>query len=1024
MRLCTLFVLSCVTAYSAAPDTTPLLDRKFTQVVRPFITKNCVGCHSGTTPAASLDLKNYTTLESVKKDYFRWVTVSDRLTAQTMPPKPMPEPPADLRQQVIDWIAAVRADEVRKHGSDPGPVLARRLSNAEYNYTIRDLTGVDLQPTREFPVDPANTAGFDNSGESLTMSPALLKKYLDAAREVADHMVLTPDGFDFSPKPALVETDRELYAIQRIVNFYKSQPTDYADYFDAAWRYKNRVALGKPKASLESIATESKISPKYLPLVWGILEEQKDALGPIAKLQAMWKALPTPENGGDGKEPEALHKQTVAMRDFVVRIREHTAKTFLAPKMKGLDPTSQPLMNWKLRQFNANRRNFDPATLRNAEDPTPAPPTIPRQGGLGQEAGNRWALIALKNRLPDMDLVVPKAERAQYEAAFARFANVFPDVFYVSERGRFFPDDSEDKGRLLSAGYHNVMGYWRDDQPLQELILDEAGKKQLERLWTEFDFVGDYTIHTWTQYFFNQSGEIRIRNRESGTERPKDKEITDPSVIFGLMKEYLAKADAPGNDPACIDAIKLHFNWVNDTIQGVLKLRAEAEPKHMDTLLQFAAKAYRRPLTRAEKDDLLAYYHTLRDKNGLSHEEAMRISVVGILMSPDFTYRIDLAPTVSQTKAPVSTTPKPLPSTALASRLSYFLWSTMPDQELMAHAAKGDLQNPEVLTAQVRRMLKDPRAHDFATEFAGNWLGSRGFQTVASVDRERFPEFTNELRDAMFEEPIRYVEDLLNRNGSVLDLIYGNYTFVNPVLAKHYGMPEVKGENNHWVKVENAGQYQRGGILPMSVFLTQNSPGLRTSPVKRGYWVVHRVLGETIPPPPPVVPELPHDEARMDLPVRATLAKHRENPVCAGCHIRFDSFGLAFENYGPVGNSRKVDLAGRPVDTKVNFPNGTEGNGFESVQAFIRDHKQAEFVDGLSRKMLSYALNRSLQLSDEAVIAKMNSRLAANGYKIGAMVETIVTSPQFLTKRAPEVKISTSVSVPGSTSGKGEKKSE
>ena len=146
----------------------------------------------------------------------------ERLTAKEMPPKPMPQPPAEARQQVIDWIQAVRANEARKNAGDPGLVLARRLSNAEYNYTIRDLTGVDMQPTREFPVDPANPAGFDNSGESLTMSPALLNKYLQAAREVGDHMVLTPDGFDFAPYPMLVETDREKYAIQRIVEFLRS----------------------------------------------------------------------------------------------------------------------------------------------------------------------------------------------------------------------------------------------------------------------------------------------------------------------------------------------------------------------------------------------------------------------------------------------------------------------------------------------------------------------------------------------------------------------------------------------------------------------------------------------------------------------------------------------------------------------------------------------------------------------------------------------------------------------------------
>src|ERR1700710_2831580 len=150
----------------------------------------------------------------------------------------------------------------------------------------------------------------------------------------------------------------------------------------------------------------------------------------------------------------------------------------------------------------------------------------------------------------------------------------------------------------------------------------------------------------------------------------------------------------------------------------------------------------------------------------------------------------------------------------------------------------------------------------------------------------------------MIQEPVRFIEDTVRNDRSVQDFLYGNHTFVNPVLAKHYGMPAMKGDANAWVRVDDAGRYGRGGLLPMSVFLTQNSPGLRTSPVKRGYWVVRRVLGETIPPPPPNVPELPQDEAKADRPLREMLAKHRENPVCASCHARFDSFGLAFEGYG------------------------------------------------------------------------------------------------------------------------------
>jgi hypothetical protein len=1002
-----LLVVLAMVDMPAPGATARALDQQFHQTVRPFVEKYCVGCHSGQTPAAQLDLKAYSTMDLVIQDYPRWSIVLEKLTVKAMPPTPVPPPPEEARREVIDWIQAVRAEELRKNAGDPGLVLPRRLSNAEYNYTIRDLTGQDMQPAREFPVDPANPAGFDNSGESLTMSPALLNKYLQAARGVADHMVLKPDGFDFAPYPMLVETDRDKYTIQRIVSFYHRQPTDLADYFHAAWRFKHRATLGRTSATLATIAAESKISSSYLPMVWKILQE-KDALGPIAKLQRMWRDLPP---GAD--QPDVLRAKCVEMRDFVVKIRSHTAMQFAAPVVKGLPPGSQPLLDWKLNQFASHRRNSDPMDLRNDTDPPPVVPEIPKYPGLHQEAAPRWAALSAQARADDTDLIVPEAERSRYEAAFGRFASVFPDTFYVQERGRYFPDDSEDPGRLLSASYHNTMGYFRDDTPLMELILDANGRKELNRLWNEFDFIASYTTRTWIQYFFNQSGEVQGKGAESGSPRPLDHEITDEPVIMRLKDAYLAKAAAdPRNDPIAPQAVRVHFDLVNSTLRALEKEHAEAEPKHLEALLRFAARAYRRPLTRAERDDLLAYYRKLRDKNGLSHEDAIRESIACVLVSPDFLYRIDLLDAGMGSsgsalhrvafKTSAAGQSRPLSPYALASRLSYFLWSTMPDDELLRHAAAGDLSKHDVLLAETHRMLQDERVRGLATEFAGNWLDFRHFETNNTVDRERFPEFTNDLREAMFQEPVRFFDDIVRNDRSVLDMLYGRYTFVNPVLARHYGMPEVKGDSGTWVRVDDADKYGRGGLLPMAVFLTQNAPGLRTSPVKRGYWVVRRVLGEVIPPPPPTVPELPADEAKSDLPLRDMLAKHRSIAVCASCHARFDGFGLAFEGYGPVGEVRTKDLAGRPVDTNVVFPGGSRGAGAEGVETYIREHRQAGFVDNLSHKLLAYALNRSLQLSDESVIDRMKTRLLAKEYRFDSLVESIVTSPQFLNARLPD----------------------
>jgi mono/diheme cytochrome c family protein len=996
------FAADSLTAAAPAPQATGL-DQQFHDTVQPFIGQYCAGCHGGPRPTAQFDLKGYTSLEQVKADFPRWQLLAHRLTAHEMPPKKMKQPSQAEIDKIIAFVHGVEAEEVKAHGGDPGLVLARRLSNAEYDYTIRDLTGQDMKVARQFPVDPANQAGFDNSGESLTMSPALLNKYLQAARQVADNLVLTPDGIRFAPHSMLVETDREKYAIQNIIGFYEAQPTDFADYFQAAWRYRYRAQFGQPKATLASIAAQQKISTKYLPKVWALLNE-KGAIGPIAKLQTMWNALPAPSGQPAQWQIAQIRANCMQMREFVVKVRAHTAVQFSAPHVEGLPGQSQPLHNWRLEKYAASHRKSDPAALRADNEPAPALQPVPKFPKLHADASPRWALVMANARATDTDLVYPAGQKARYEAAFARFADVFPDTFYVRERGRYWPDNSVDQGRLLSAGYHNSGGYYRDDTALQQLILDKQGQDKLNRLWDEFDFVADQTATTWTQYYFNQSGEVDGNGDESGSPRPEHNKITDTAVIMGLRDKYLAKAAAdPNASKDAAEAIRYNFARIDRVLRHVETERKAAEPRQIQAVLAFAQRAYRRPLKDSEKKDLLAYYHTLREKNQLGHQAAIRDCVVSVLMSPDFLYRFDLqsgADAKAKPQLGKAYTAVALSPYSLASRLSYFLWSSMPDQELLAHAAKGDLSQPQVLLAETRRMLKDERMEGLATEFTGNWLVFRQFESNNSVDRQRFPTFDDDLREAMFLEPVRYMDDIIARDGSVLDLLYGDYTFVNPPLARHYGMPAVSGGTSHWVKVNNATQYGRGGILPMAVFMTVNSPGLRTSPVKRGNWVVQKVLGIRVPPPPPVVPELPSDEAKTEAPIRVMLAEHHKNPFCASCHERFDSFGLVFEGYGPVGSKRDKDLAGRPVDTSAVFPGGVEAVGVAGLKNFIRSSRQDNFIDNFSRKLLTFALNRSLEMSDDELVEKMKANLAASGYRFSALIETIVTSPQFLNRRA------------------------
>lgn len=978
-------------AARAADDVRAAFDAEFKAKVRPFLESYCVECHGREKTKADMDLSGVTTMALLLQDGPRWSLMLERLAAEEMPPaEAKRQPSAEARRDAVAWFQAVQQDEVRRHAGDPGIVLARRLSNAEFDYTIRDLTGVDLQPARQFPVDPSNMAGFDNSGESLTMSPTLLNKYLQAAREIASHVYLREQGFAFASRAMVSETDRDQFCVQQIIDFYRRQNTDYADYFQAAWRFKHRAALGQADQTLAECARANRVSAKYLATVWSLLETP-EAIGPTTKLQARWRALPTPRTN----DAAAARAGCEAMRDYVVAVRKKVECRFL--NLNTGEPGTEwlPFLAWKNEQYARHRRAFDPEQLQVKDEPPRPPPARIRIEGGNQFGPGQTVLV--QNARGDSDLFVPTGERARYEAAWGKFCGVFPDMFYRDQRGRNYFYTGRDEGRYLSAGYHNVLGYFRDDYAFYELLLDEKEQAQLDQMWRELDFIAAAGMRSYVQFAVSGTRGAResFRDREPAipfVTHLNDVQIASTPVIKQLEADYLARVT--NGDDVAINAIKDYFRATDEGIRWMERTRLAAEPSHLQALLDFAAHAYRRPLTAEDRADLLEFYRTARERNHLDHEAAIRESLVVVLLSPQFNYRIDLAQ--------AATGIHPLSDIDLASRLSYFLWSSLPDAELLGHAARGDLHQPEVITAQARRMLQDARSRALAVEFGGNWLDFRRFNEIATVDAGQFPSFTPELRQAMFEEPVRLLMDVFQRNRSVLDLLQGRDTFVNPVLAKHYGMPAADGAGDEWVRIADATPYGRGGLLPMAVFLTKNAPGLRTSPVKRGYWVAKNVLGDRIPPPPPTVPELPTDESKLERPLREMLARHRADAACAGCHARFDSLGLVFEGFDPVGNRRSKDLAGRAVDAHATFPGGGEGEGVEGLRQYLREKRQDEFVDNLCRKLLVYALGRSLMVSDDPLIRDLRRQLAADGYRFDNLIKAIVTSPQFLNKRGRE----------------------
>ena len=405
-------------------------------------------------------------------------------------------------------------------------------------------------------------------------------------------------------------------------------------------------------------------------------------------------------------------------------------------------------------------------------------------------------------------------------------------------------------------------------------------------------------------------------------------------------------------------------------------------------LSRHAARAFRRPLAPADLAALLALYDSAR-RRGAGHEAAVKTAMKAVLVSPRFLFRSEPAP------APGGPDTRLLDDYEIASRLSYFLWSSTPDDTLLALAARGRLKRPAVLAAQVRRLLTDPRARAFADNFAGQWLHVRDLYTVANPDPGKFPEFTPALRDAMYEEPIRFFESLVREDRSLLSLLDADYTFVNETLAKHYGIDGVQGESFRRVSLPDR---RRGGVLTMAGVLTLTSYPQRTSPVLRGKWVLSELLGTPPPPPPPLVATLSANDApEGGLSFRQRLEKHRSKPECASCHARMDPIGFGLENFDPIGRWR-TQIAGQSVDASGTLVGGTAFTGPAALKAQLAGRKD-DFVRNATGKLLAYAIGRGIEPADAPALRGIAAAGARDHYRLQSLIIGVVQSLPFRATR-------------------------
>jgi hypothetical protein len=416
----------------------------------------------------------------------------------------------------------------------------------------------------------------------------------------------------------------------------------------------------------------------------------------------------------------------------------------------------------------------------------------------------------------------------------------------------------------------------------------------------------------------------------------------------------------------------------------------EEEPCAKQILSTLMHRAYRRPVTEADFEKPMKFYREARQDNGGGFEAGIEAALSSILVSPQFLFRVELDPA-----GVAPGTAYRISDLELASRISFFLWSSIPDDELLEAAEQGELSKPDVLEKQVRRMLADPRSRSLASNFAGQWLYLRNLESF-TPDLRLFPDFDDNLRQAFREETELFFESVLREDRSALNLLKADYTFLNERLARHYEIPNIYGSRFRRVSLDS--NSKRGGLLRQGSVLAVTSYATRTSPVVRGKWVLENIVGAPPPPPLPDVPALKDNTISATLSVRERLAEHRANAVCASCHSLMDPIGFSLENFDAVGRWRTLE-EGKPVDTSGGLPDGSKFAGVSGLEDALLKRPEV-FVGTLTEKLLTFALGRGLEYYDGPAIRKIVRDSQAADYRFSSIIVGLTKSAPFTMRKS------------------------
>ena len=925
----------------------------FEQEIAPLLQKYCSKCHRGEKPKGKFDITEYKTVEQIKRARAEWRKVLLVVSEDEMPPED-PLPTTAERQKLVDWLEDITKIDWSKV-RNPGHVTIPRLTRDEYNNTLRDLLGVDLRAGDRFSEDGEGISGFNTDRDALFVTPALLDKYFEAAERAIDGLIALrhePMVRQLESEAMFMTETKETpkpfgddflgYVINRgQMTLYESINFPADGYYEFRVRALSTAGPTGTRLRINDVTQGDLVVPSTTPGEYSLT-----TFVPRGSHQMAWNIqIPSPE-----QIQQAL--KTLKQQGSSNNTAADEPATPVTPQQEADKP----------REYTKIPNNA--GSIVNVESQK----NYPRYPAKGDEPKNTVAFIktvdqtalGLQRPYEWLRLHGPDGEPSQLD----RFTG------YIEDRVRAY-----DKAKDTLAAALNETREQFDQR------YDAANAERLADNRRLLNQIADSVAH------------YRTKSKQQQPPMPKN----EPSQKPGSVAIDWVRITGPVVPSSTGSSAELSSSAgaVPSTVRPGSRIFivepgqeiSEAEAANR-IIANFARLAFRRPVEPSDVERFESLYQKA-NKEGSSFEESLRLALTAVLVSPQFLYRLELGPGDDEFQ---------LDDYQLASRLSYFLWMSMPDDELFELAAQGKLQQADTLTLQVDRMLTDQRSTAFARAFTGQWLGFAALGESVMPDEKKFPQFTTELATAMKQETALVCATLLRENRSLLELLDSEETWLNSDLAQHYGIQGVSGDEFVSVSLQDR---SRGGLLGMGSILTATSSPTRTSPVVRGKWVLETLLGRTLPEPPADAGELPGDagEART---LREELALHRRNPTCAACHDKIDPIGFGLGNFDAIGRFR-TKHAGKPIDAKGELPGGITFDGPVELKAYLIAERKTEFTRNLTRRLLSFALGRELQYFDEPAVEKIVEAVEAKDYSSREMLNQIVFSYpfQYQTGRLP-----------------------